>query len=468
MNIGIRIFPRIIFDSWSMMYTLPPMQEVPQILLMVLTVMAGIAVTTISAYLACKQELLTTPALLMRPKAPKAGKTILLERIGGLWRHFSFSQKITARNLFRYKKRFFMTVIGISGCAALLVAGFGLNNSIGQIVDKQFKQIFTYNLSIRFVPVVQDADKEAVMDRLSQNADVRSSLKVTEMNAKIKGDGDEIALTLICPDNNEALQDYISLRERMSQKKLSLTATGLIINEKLARELGVSIGDSVTLDNGDGAVKRVEIAGITENYIFHYGYISSEYYTEIFRLAPQYNSLLIKLNQPTKELEVRLGSELIDMEQVASVAYYSDAAVKFQETVKSLNAIVIAIIICAGLLAFIVLYNLTNINLSERIREIATIKVLGFYNGEVATYVYRENIILSLIGAATGLVLGIYLHRAIMASIEQNGIMFGDYIAGLSFFFAFAIMLVFTMLVNLFMYRKLSHIHMVESLKTIE
>ena len=467
-NVGIRIFPRIIFDSWSMMYTLPPMQEVPQILLMVLTVMAGIAVTTISAYMACKQELLTTPALLMRPKAPKAGKTILLERIGGLWSRFSFSQKVTARNLFRYKKRFFMTVIGISGCAALLVAGFGLSNSIGQIVDKQFKQIFTYNLSIRFIPVVQDADKEAVVDSLNQNADVRSSLKVTEMNAKIKSDGDEIALTLICPDNNEALQDYISLRERTSQKKLSLTATGLIINEKLARELNVGIGDSVTLDNGDGAVKRVEIAGITENYIFHYGYVSSEYYTEIFRLAPQYNSLLIKLNQPTKELEVRLGSELIAMEQVASVAYYSDAAVKFQETVKSLNAIVIAIIICAGLLAFIVLYNLTNINLSERIREIATIKVLGFYNGEVAAYVYRENIILSLIGAATGLVLGIYLHRAIMASIEQNGIMFGDYIAGLSFFFAFAITLVFTMLVNLFMYRKLSHIHMVESLKTIE
>lgn len=467
-NIGVRTFPRVIFDSWSMMYTLPPMQAVSQTFLMIGTVIAGIAVTTISAYIACNQELIATPALLMRPKAPKAGKTILIEKFRSLWKHLSFSQKVTARNLFRYKKRFFMTIIGIAGCSALLVAGFGLSNSISQIVDRQFKQIFTYNLSLRYVPTVTEEDKTAVIDSLSQKSEISSWLNVAEMNAKFKSTGDEIAVTLICPENKEDFLNYIFLRERVSQKQITLGMTGLVITEKLAKELGVKVGDAVTVNNGDGAIKKLEISGITENYIFHYAYISTEYYSQIFRLPPKNNSVLVKLNQTTKEIETRLGSELIEMEQVASVMYYSDVAVKFQETVKSLDAIVYVIILSAGMLAFVVLYNLTNINLGERIREIATIKVLGFYNREVAAYVYRENIILSIIGAGVGLGLGILLHRTIMTSIEQNGIMFGDYIANISFLFAFAITIVFTMLVNIFMYRRLKNIPMVESLKAVE
>jgi len=466
--IGIRFFPKLIFDSWSMMYTLPPMQAIPQIPLMVITVLVGIAVTTISVYAACNQELITTPALLMRPKAPKAGKTIVMEKINVLWKHLSFSQKVTARNIFRYKKRFFMTIFGIAGCSALLVAGFGLSDSIGRIVDKQYVQIFTYDQSIKYTPIATEEEKAVVFEKLSQSPDVKSTTKTTELNAKIKSSGDEIAFTLICPDNSEDFMNYITIRDRSTQTPLTLPAGGFVITEKLSRELGVGVGDSVTVDNGDGAVKKLEISGIAENYIFHYGYISAEYYTKIFRLAPEYNSLMIKLNQPTKEMELKVGTELIAMDQVASVIYYSDAAEKFEDTVKSLDAIVYAIIACAGLLAFVVLYNLTNINLSERTREIATIKVLGFFNREVAAYVYRENIILSFIGAAAGLALGIYLHKIIMSSIEQNGIMFGDYIAGNSFLYSFGITIVFTMLVNIFMYRRLTHIPMVESLKTVE
>lgn len=465
---GIRIFPKLIFDSWSMMYTLPPISEIPQIPLMVLTVFAGIVITTVSSYAACNQELTTTPALLMRPKAPRAGKTILLEKIKLIWNHLSFSQKVTARNIFRYKKRFFMTIIGIAGCSALLVAGVGLSNSIGQIVDRQYRQTFTYNLSIRFIPTASEEEKEEVVQKLGRLPEIKSSLKATEINAKVKSGGEEIAMTLICPDNSEGFANYISLQDRTTRQKIQLPVSGLIITEKLSRELGVAVGDSVTVYNADEAVKKLEIAGITENYIFHYGYISREYYTEIFRFEPSYNSMLIKLNQPSKEMETALGSELIAMDQVASVVYYSDAAIKFEETIKSLDAIVLAIIGSAGLLAFVVLYNLTNINLSERIREIATIKVLGFYNREVAAYVYRENIILSLIGAACGLVLGIYLHRIIMSSIEQNGIMFGNYIAGTSFLFALAVTMAFSMLVNIVMYRRLKNIPMVESLKTVE
>ena len=288
------------------------------------------------------------------------------------------------------------------------------------------------------------------------------------MNVKVKSAGDEIAVTMICPENNEDFLNYVTLQDRNTQRRLVLPPAGLIINEKLARELHVGVGDSISVDNGNEAVKKLEIAGITENYIFHYAYISSEAYGQIFRLAPDSNSLMIKLNNTTRELENRLGSELIALDPVASVVYYSDAADKFQDMVKSLDAIVIAIIICAGLLAFIVLYNLTNINLSERIREIATIKVLGFYNREVSTYVYRENLILSIVGAASGLLLGIYLHRTIMTSIEQSGVMFGNYIDRMSFLYAFAMTFVFTMLVNIFMYRRLKHIPMVESLKSIE
>ena len=466
--VGINIFPKLIFNSWAMMYTLPPMEAVPQIPLMVLTVLAGIAVTTASAYSACSQELMTSPAFLMRPKAPKAGKDILLEKITFLWNRFSFSQKVTMRNIFRYKKRFFMTIIGIAGCSALLVAGLGLSNSIGQIVDKQYKEIFTYNMSMKYTPTVTDDEKTAVIEKLKQTPAVKALMTVTEMNAQIQSKGDEISLTLICPDDSTEFLNYVTLRNRTTQQKLTLPEKGLTINEKLAKELGVGIGDTVTLDNGDGAIKKMEVAAITENYIFHYGYISKEYYNEIFRLAPSYNCLLIKLNQTTDDVEDKLGSEMIALGQIASVSYYSDASAKFQETVKSLDAIVWAIIGCAGLLAFVVLYNLTNINLSERIREIATIKVLGFFNSEVAIYVYRENIILSMIGAAAGLVVGIYLHRIIMSSIEQTGIMFGDFISWKSFIIAFAATIAFTMLVNIVMYRRLTHIPMVESLKTIE
>ncbi len=466
--VGVKVFPKIIFDSWAMMYALPPMQEVVQIPLMVSTVIVGAFATTVTAYLACRNELKAVPAMLMRPKAPKAGKMILIERITGVWERFSFSQKVTMRNIFRYKKRFFMTVIGIAGCAALLVAGFGLNNSIGKVVEKQYQEIFTFDLNMRYSPSSEEKDKEAVMTLLNGNKEVSSILKISQMNATIEGPDGTIAATMISPLESDKLQEYIKLRDRISQRAISLPLTGIVINEKLAKELNVSVGDSIAVDNGDGAVKKLEINAITENYVFHYIYINPDYYKEIFRLSPENNAVMIKLKVATPENETKLGSTLISKSSVASVIYYSDAALKFKDTVKSLNAIVYAIIVCAGLLAFVVLYNLTNINLSERLREIATIKVLGFYNSEVASYVYRENIILTIIGSGAGLLIGISLHMAIMTSLEQNGIMFGNYIAKTSFLYAFLITFFFGILVNVFMYRKLTNIKMVESLKSIE
>lgn len=465
--VGIKVFPRIIFNSWSLMYTLPPMLETSQPFLMGLTVLAGVLVTTLTAYLVTKNSLREVPATLMRPKTGISGKPIVLERFTSLWKRLSFSQKVTMRNLFRYKKRFFMTVIGIAGCAALILAGFGLSNSISEVVTKQYQEIFTYDINMRYSPTVKNGDKRQVMGELESNPDVSMFTQVSQMNATVKGE-EETSVTLISPIAPEELESYVRLRQRVSGNKVPLPDDGVVINEKLAKELKVSVGDSISLDNGDGAVKKVQIGGITENYVFHYIYISPVYYKEIFRLEPNANSLFIKINEMTKEKESELGTNLIAKDEVSSVMYYSDAKEKFESSVLSLNAIVYAIIISAALLAFVVLYNLTNINISERLREIATIKVLGFYNREVSAYVYRENIILTIIGSLSGLFVGIFLHRAIMSSIEQNGVMFGNFISMRSFLFAFFITLIFGILVNIFMYKKLVNIKMVESLKSVE
>lgn len=465
--IGIRIFPRIIFDSWSMMYTLPPMLETRQTVLILMTVLAGFLVTTLTAYVVTRSTLMEVPAMLMRPKMSYFGKVILLEKFTGLWERFSFSQKVTMRNIFRYKKRFVMTVTGIAGCAALLVAGFGLSNSIGQVVKKQYQEIFTYNINMKYSPLSTTLERRNISEDLTEDEAVDSLIEVSQMNATVKGDED-IAVTMISPYDKEAFMGFVRLQERVSGNNVDLPEDSIIINEKLAKELKVSVGDSISVDNGDGAVKKLLIGGITENYVFHYIYIHPKYYEEIFRLKPDYNALFIRLEEGARDKESELGTRLIDKEEVSSVAYYSDAAEKFEDSVVSLNAIVYAIIICAALLAFVVLYNLTNINLSERLREIATIKVLGFYNREVSVYVYRENLILTIIGGILGLFVGIGLHRAIMSSIEQDGVMFGNYISGRSFIYSFFITVFFGILVNIFMYKKLTNIKMVESLKSIE
>lgn len=468
LSLGLKVFPEVIYKSWSMMYTLPKLHTVQQTPLIIISILIGILVTTLSALGACYKELKETPALLMRPKAPKAGKKIFLERINVIWQRLTFSQKVTARNLFRYKKRFFMTIIGISGCTALLLSGFGISNSISQIVNKQFKEIFAYDLNMKYKAQASEGDKNSVTNILDESINVKSYLKAAQINAKVRSDKEDISATLIVPEDNDKFREYITLRERQSQKPINIPSKGVVINEKLAKELNVQIGDAIEMDNSDGARKKVIVSGITENYVFHYAYMSAEYYKETFRLDPKVNSLMIKLKETSANLESQLGSTLIKNEGTASVEFYSAAATTFNDTVKILNNIVIVIIISAGLLAFVVLYNLTNINIGERIREIATIKVLGFYNNEVSSYVYRENIVLSIIGSIAGLLVGVVLHRFIMVSIEQDGVMFGNHIKAMSFLYAFLITLVFVVLVNIFMYRRLKNIPMVESLKSIE
>ena len=466
--IGMRIFPSVIYQSWLLKYMMPQLQYTNQIPLIIISVIMGISVTTVTAYIACNKELVEMPSMLMRPKAPKAGKIILMERITFLWKRLSFSQKVTARNIFRYKRRFFMTIIGIAGCTALLLAGFGLNNSISQVVSKQFKEIFAYDLNMRYAAGITDEGKADVEGILQNEPEVESYMSSTELNATCKSTGSDISTTLIVVQDTARLGEFIALRNSTTQDPIPLTDDGVVITEKLSKELGIGVGDAFELDNSIGARKKVIVAAVTENYVFHYIYMTDTYYHEVYRLAPKPNSLMIKLSSDSSESENRIAGTLIGNENVASVLFYSTIATNFADTVKSLNSIVIVIIACAGLLAFIVLYNLTNINICERIREIATIKVLGFYNREVHSYVFRENLLLTIIGAVIGLGLGILLHRFIMVSIEQDAIMFGHYIKGWSFGYSLVITIVFAELVSLFMSRRLKNIPMVESLKSVE
>ncbi|NLH68937.1 MAG: ABC transporter permease, partial [Brooklawnia sp.] len=464
--VGIRLLPKVIFDSWAMMYELPEMQRVNHAALIVSSVVLAAVLMTVTAYLAVRNELRAVPATLMRPKAPPAGKVILLERIAPLWSRLSFSQKVTMRNIFRYKKRFFMTVLGVAGCAALLVAGLGLSDSIGQIVPRQYGQIFTHDLEVRLSATIDEEERQAAVDLLNADKAVTGTLPLSQFNATVRDGDEEIAATLTVPLDEAKFPDFVKLRHRAGGQPIALPTSGVVISEQLGSDLGVGPGDTISVGIGTGVIKKYQVAALTENYLFHHIYMSPEAFRDLYRQDPEISGIMIQLNDVSAE--DRLGSALIESGQATSVTYYSDISDKFSETIVSLNTIVWAMIISAGLLAFVVLYNLTNINLSERLREIATIKVLGFYHREVAAYVYREIFLLTFIGSLVGLGVGVGLHRAIMVSIQQDDVMFGNYVSGFSFVYAVAITLLFGVLVAAFMYRKLINIKMVESLKSVE
>lgn len=465
---GMKIFPTVIFNAWNLMYTLPPIRFIAQPVLAFTASGIVIGITVLAAFLAVYKELVETPALLMRPKAPKAGKKILLERIDWLWSHCSFTQKVTARNLFRYKKRFFMTVVGISGCTALLVAGFGIQDSIATVVHKQYGEILCYDVAINVKDGTASKDLNDFMDHLDQDERVVDAMSLTMNAGSVFADGEETAVTIVAPADSEAFQQFISLHHRGSSEEITLPSDGVLISEKLAMNAGLERGDMLEIAESDGIKREVKIADIVENYVGHYIYLSPSYYRQIFHTRPLDTGIVATLKDAGSSVENDLGNEWMKKAFVTSVSFYSGLADSFEDTISSLSFIVVVLVVAAGLLAFVVLYNLTNVNISERLREIATIKVLGFYDLEVAEYVYRENILLTMIGSLCGLVLGIGLHGLIMNLAEMESVMFGRNIDASSFVISFVITLLFGLIVNLVMYRKLKKIPMVESLKSVE
>lgn len=466
--IGMYLFPLVIFNAWGIMYTLPTLYYEFQPGIMTMATLAAVLITTLASVAACYKELVETPALLMRPKAPKNGKKILLENIRVIWSRLSFSEKVTARNIFRYKKRFFMTVIGISGCTALLLAGFGIQDSIGELVDKQFKELTLYDCIVTLDSKITKTELTEFNDLLSGNQYVEDSLSVYQVSVDISNQQNEESIVLIVPSDEERFKSFTDLRTRVKHKPVILEDEGIVLTEKLAKNLSVSIGDRVKLDGGNDYSETVKVIGIVENYISHYVFMSSAAYTSSFGIKPPLNTSYLKLSQAGIEQQSEFGIQLMNSDHVVSTSFYTSIIENFSGMISSLGIVVIVLVISAGLLAFVVLYNLTNVNISERLREIATIKVLGFYDKEVSSYVFRENIVLGFIGSLCGLALGVILHQFIIVVAELDTVMFGRNIKLISYFYALAITMLFTQIVNMVMHNKLKRIKMVESLKSVE
>lgn len=457
--IGYTIFPTVIFNAYGIMYLLPPAELRFNTFLALSVSLGAIGLTTITAFFACNNELRENPASLMRPRAPKMGKRILLERIPFIWNRFNFTYKVTIRNIFRYKRRFFMTVFGIAGCTALMLAAFGIRDSIRTVVDRQFGVLFTYDITVGVEP---EGERY-----LRENKNIKDYELILNESGTLVSDGIKKDVSIIVPRNLSKIDDFIRLQNSKNGEKINIPEKGVIITEQVGKSLNVRVGDEITLISGDDEAK-VKITDITENYTFNYAYLSPEYYREVFGREAKFNEAIGNLVNTSNSDENLLSKELISKEGISSVSFNTGIRENFEDTIQSLGYVVLVMIVSAGALAFVVLYNLTNVNISERIREIATIKVLGFYDNEVSAYVYRENTILTLIGTLVGLIIGVFLHRYIMVTVEMDNIMFGLEVEPLSYVFSILLTLVFSVFVNFVMYYKLRNVEMVESLKSID
>ncbi|MGL5978995.1 MAG: FtsX-like permease family protein [Erysipelotrichaceae bacterium] len=463
--VGMNLFPYVIYNAWGMMYTLPSIVMTYDLqIAIVATIFFTFAIGGTTLY-ASYATLVETPATLMRPKAPTVGKRILLERIGFIWKRLSFTEKVTARNIFRYKKRFFMSVIGIAGCFALLLAGFGIRDSISGIVEKQFGVIQKYDGD---VSIDSDATSKEIQTLYSQIAGldgVEHSNLATIVQTNVVLNQKDSMVDLISLDSSFDYHMYFELADVQTKKLLTLQQDGVLISEKMAKTLGVKAGDQFSFEV-DSKSYTVNISGVFVNYINHFMVMSDAYYEQIFNQIPDKTAILLNVSDP--QLETALAEQINGLDQVSSVSFYSSIADSFNQTIESLNIVVLVLILSAGLLAFVVLYNLTNVNISERMREIATIKVLGFYDREVESYVYRENIVLTIIGSFAGVFLGVLMHRFIMSIVEQDSVIFDKQIQWMSYFYSFVITMFFSIMVNLSMRKALKEIEMVESLKSVE
>lgn len=467
--VGYTLFPTVIYNAYAIMYTVPKVELRTDLFITVLSIATSIFVTTFAAFAACRRELIEAPAILMRPKAPKNGKRILLERIGFVWNRIGFIWKVTLRNIFRYKKRFLMTVLGISGCTALILTGFGVRDSIQMIVDVQFGELNKYSMTASYDSDEKTEDVEYLKSLISNEKGVKEIGMFHNQNAKVMINNKEKEVTVVIPENKNTFKDFIELRERKSHTPIKLDNKGIVISEKAARNLDAKVGDKVKILNENDVSAEAVISGITENYVNHYIYMTNDYYKELFNRNADSNRIYGVLDDSiTIDQEDKMASKIIDSTCANGTVFTTGIKDGFSDTIKSLNYVVLLMIVSAGALAFVVLYNLSNVNISERIREIATIKVLGFYDKEVSAYIYRENVILTLIGAVVGLGLGVILHQFIMITVEVENMMFGRLINPLSYAAAFILTIVMGTIVNLVMNKKLKKVEMVESLKSVD
>ena len=468
MIIGFRLLPSIVWEMYSIMYQMPDIiiefNESYATIGLVLIYLCIVGATIYSVL----KEVAEEPATLLRPKAPKIGKRVLLERITPIWKRLNFSQKVTIRNIFRYKKRFLMTIIGIFGCTSLILAGFGLKDSISKILPNQYEKIFNYDMQVVLKSSLEENQIQTCINKLHQDERIQKIVETNMTSGIAKNGENENDVQIIIPKNSETINDVINLIDKNSKEKVDLSNEGVLITDKLAQLLNIKEGDSIILEDADKVQKEFKVSKIVENYVTHFIYIPIDLYEKTYEKTYTTNVLLLKNNNLTEEVEQQLSKDMLEQKEISTISLNSTIMKSLDDTMNSLNYVVVILIVSAGLLAFVVLYNLSNVNISERIRELATIKVLGFYDGEVYKYVTRETILLTIIGIALGLIGGYLLNFYIIDTCEIETLRFTKTIDFISYIYSIAITLFFTIIVNIVTYFALKKIDMIASLKSVE
>ncbi len=465
--LGFYAIPALLWNAYSAMYRLPKFYMQLDWKLAVIALAAAILCTAGATINACHSTLKEKPAQLLMPKAPKAGKRILLERITPLWSRMKFTHKVTARNLFRYKKRFFMTVVGIAGCTALLMIGFGIQDSIMDLMDTQYKQLWHYDLSIGLNNPSALEGRRGIEDILQDKNTIKNSLVLYQKNMDVSKDGSEtVDVTITVPQQQEDMAEFITLRNRQSKKEIPFENDSVVLTEKAAEILGVKAGDTITVDV-EGKEVSLQLTAIAENYLGSNLYISPSQWEQI-QPEPQWNTVFAQTLCEDETQRSQLSQKLLEKDDVQSAVFTQESSQIFRDAISNINNVVIVIILFAALLAVVVLYNLININIGERKKELATIKVLGFFDNEVRKYIFREIDVLSIVGALCGLVLGVPLHLFVIKTVEIDQMMFIRNINASSYLYSFVLTMVFTGLVSLIMRKSLKDIDMVESMKAPE
>lgn len=469
-TLGEWVLPLVIIRTYQTVYMhLTQTVVQPHILNAVLATALAILATVGGAVAASARALSQNPASLMRPEAPKVGKRTFIEDIDFIWMRLNFAQKAACRNLFRYKKRLFMTILGVAGCMALLLAGFGIRDSVEMVPEKQFERVFSYQGTVGADTSLSRAERRQLLAKVASVEGVTEYLQTKSIVTYAQTEKGETSAYLIVPQDTAKLNEYVHLRTaRFPHEDLSLTDEGILITEKFAETLGVSVGDMISIKEDETAepVGDVRVAGIVENYLNNYIYMTPNVYKALYDETASLNAALIKVDAGADIAAV--SEDLLAINGVTSVSMNATAQAQVNDMLGNLNVIIAVMILAAGLLAFIVLYNLNNINITERRRELATLKVLGFYDGELAAYVYRENVILTLFGTVLGILLGFILHWFVMQTVETEMIMFGVEMRFMSYVYAVLLTVLFAVIVNALMIFRLKKVDMIESLKSVE
>jgi len=472
-----QVLPYIVTTAYSIIYAVP-LRHFPLPIDLGISLISGglgVGVTLAATWAAVVASLREVPANLMLPRAPKSGKRILLERIGFIWRNLSFSWKVTCRNLFRYKRRLTMTVIGISGCTALLLVGFGLHDAIWDIIDGQYGPIVHYDTTVGLDADATEIDVDNVVTYLDGTGEVTGITRVQQENMQAGVDSDEetIRVQVVIPRDKDELAQAVTFRNRVSHELVAFDDDAVVITEKLSLKYGLGVGDTILLFDQDaignitGEGHKMRITGVAENYVGNLVYVGRDAWKTIDEDLPVFSTIYASTTED-EDVRKAIADKLHDRDDVSIVIYSDETINLYRNMLSVVDMIVVVLIVSAALLAFIVLYNLTNINIGERIREIASLKVLGFTRREVYAYIYREIGLLAVLGDVLGMVLGTYLETFVATTAEVDYVMFGRTIHPLSYLYAFALTLVFTGLILLLMRHKLDKVDMVESLKSVD